>query len=231
MQQDNESLVKFGGSTRISVADDIRLKAKRGDDDWNDFDEEQGFHLHDVPSEFRSESKIRNYKLSLEEEKQQKLILKSKPYHIDLEPTNICNLRCPLCSTGVDVETRKKGTLTFEKFKHLVDQSKDTILHLSLQNWGEPTLVRDLPKMIRYAFDSGIFVKFPTNFSVEYADGYLEELVNSGLGRLIVDIDGTTQDIYGKYRRNGSLDTVLKNLEDVVKIKNKNKEHIKIYYL
>ena len=223
MQQDNESLVKFGGSTRISVADDIRLKAKRGDDDWNDFDEEQGFHLHDVPSEFRSESKLRNYKLSLEEEKQQKLILTSKPYHIDLEPTNICNLRCPLCSTGVDVETRKKGTLTFEKFKHLIDQSKDTILHLSLQNWGEPTLVRDLPKMIRYAFDSGVFVKFPTNFSVEYADGYLEELVNSGLGRLIVDIDGTTQDIYEKYRRNGSLDTVLKNLEDVVKIKNKNK--------
>ena len=34
-------------------------------------------------------------------------------------------------------------------------------------------------------------------------------------------IDGT--DIYEKYRRNGSLDTVLKNLEDVVKIKNKNK--------
>ena len=62
MQQDNESLVEFGGSKRISVADDIRLKAKRGDDDWNDFDEEQGFHLHDVPSEFRSESKIRNYR-------------------------------------------------------------------------------------------------------------------------------------------------------------------------
>ena len=128
-----------------------------------------------------------------------------------------------MCSTGIDAKTRKKGTLTFKKFKHLIDETKDTILQLSLQNWGEPTLVHDLPKMIRYAVDSGVFVRLSTNLSIEYPDGYLEEFINSGLGRLVVDVDGTTQDIYEKYRRNGNLDTVLKNLEDIVKIKNQNK--------
>ena len=173
MQHDNEALIEFGGSKRISVADDVRIKAKRVNDDWGVFDQEQGFHLYDVPNDFRTESKVENYKLSLKEEKQQKLILTSKPYHIDLEPTNICNLRCPLCSTGVDVETRKKGTLTFEKFKHLIDQSKDTILHLSLQNWGEATLVKDLPKMIKYASENGVYTRLSTNFSIKYNDSSL----------------------------------------------------------
>ena len=150
MDQDNDTLIQFGGSKRISVADDVRIKAKRVNDDWGVFDQEQGFHLYDVPNDFRTESKVQNFELSLKEEKQQKLILESKPYHIDIEPTNICNLKCPLCSTGIDAKTRKKGTLTFKKFKHLIDETKDTILQLSLQNWGEPTLVHDLPKMIRY---------------------------------------------------------------------------------
>ena len=35
-----------------------------------------------------------------------------------------------------------------------------------------------------------------------------------------MDIDGTTQDVYEKYRRNGNLNTVLKNLDDAIKIKN-----------
>ena len=223
MEQDNETLIQFGGSKRISVADDVRIKAKRVNDDWGTFDQEQGFHLYDVPSDFRTESKVQNYKLSLKEEKQQKLILESKPYHIDIEPTNICNLKCPLCSTGIDAKTRKKGTLTFEKFKHLIDESKDTILQLSLQNWGEPTLVTDLPKMIRYAVDSGVFVRLSTNLSIKYPVGYLEQFIKSGLGRLIVDIDGTTQDVYEKYRQNGNLNTVLKNLEDAIKIKKQNK--------
>ena len=223
MEQDNETLIQFGGSKRISVADDVRIKAKRVNDDWGTFDQEQGFHLYDVPNDFRTEAKVQNYKLSLKEEKQQKLILESKPYHIDIEPTNICNLKCPLCSTGIDAKTRKKGTLTFEKFKHLIDESKDTILQLSLQNWGEPTLVTDLPKMIRYAVDSGVFVRLSTNLSIKYPVGYLEQFIKSGLGRLIVDIDGTTQDVYEKYRQNGNLNTVLKNLEDAIKIKKQNK--------
>ena len=95
MDQDNDTLIQFGGSKRISVADDVRIKAKRVNDDWGVFDQEQGFHLYDVPNDFRTESKVQNFELSLKEEKQQKLILESKPYHIDIEPTNICNLKCP----------------------------------------------------------------------------------------------------------------------------------------
>ena len=67
MEQDNETLIQFGGSKRISVADDVRIKAKRVNDDWGTFDQEHGFHLYDVPNDFRTEAKVQNYKLSLKE--------------------------------------------------------------------------------------------------------------------------------------------------------------------
>ena len=80
--------------------------------------------------------------------------------------------------------------------------------------------------MIRYAVDSGVFVRLSTNLSIKYPVGYLEQFIKSGLGRLIVDIDGTTQDVYEKYRQNGNLNTVLKNLDDAIKIKKQNKTQI-----
>lgn len=219
--QDKE--IRLGASKTYSVADGVNIKARRENEKWGVFDEDWGFRIHDVPEEFRTEKKYKNFILSKQEENERKLVLESKPYSIVIEPTNICNLQCPLCSTGIGAKTRKKGTLELENFKLLIDQIKETTLQLALQNWGEPTLVADLPEMIRYAADAGIYVRLSTNFSVNYPVGYLESLIKSGLGILVIDLDGTTQEVYEKYRRNGNLETVLVNTEKAVKIKRDNK--------
>ena len=215
----------FGSSQRFLVDDDSRINARLQDEQWGQFDDDWIFAIAEVPEEFRTEKRQKNYILAKQEEREQKIILKSKPYNIHIEPTNICNLRCPLCSTGVEAETRKKSILTFENFKKLIDNIKDTTLILSLQNWGEPTLVQDLPKMIRYAADAGIFTRMSTNFSIDYTDDYFEELMKSGLGRLVIDVDGTTQEIYKKYRVKGDLDLVINNTMRAVKFKKEN--HLK----
>lgn len=215
----DEQKIALGGSKRYSVADDVSIKAKRESDDWGVFDEDWGFRVYDIPSEFRNKKKFDNFVLARKEEEEKKLILKSSPYQIDLEPTNVCNLHCPLCSTGIDAETRDKGFMRLSNFKKLIDEIKDTVLQLSLQNWGESTLVKDFPKMIRYAADSGIFMRLSTNFSVDYDDEYFSEFMTSGLGRLVIDVDGTTQEVYEKYRIGGNLDLVLKNIQRAVKFK------------
>jgi len=214
--------IRLGASKTFSVADGVSIKSRREKDDWGQFDEDWGFRIHDVPIEFRTEFKKRNYDLAKKEEKEKKLVLKSMPYNIIIEPTNSCNLQCPLCSTGVGAQTRKKGILELENFKKLVDQLKDTVLQLSLQNWGEPTLVKDLPKMIKYASENGIYTRLSTNFSVKYNDQFFKELITSGLGILVIDIDGTDQMTYEKYRRNGNLELVLENTKKAVKIKKEN---------
>ena len=164
----------FGGARRISTKDNIDFDIKREEERWGQFEEDWSFSIHEVPMEFRSSRKFDNFVLAKEEEEKQKFILKSKPYHIEIEPTNICNLHCPLCSTGVDAITRPKQKIKLENFKKLVDEIKDTTLMIALQNWGEPTLVKDLPKMIRYATDAGIWTHMSTNFSIEYSDEWLQ---------------------------------------------------------
>lgn len=222
MSNDTKSKVKLGGTKKISLSDPISISAKRENDSWGKFDENWGFVIHDIPEKFRTDVKYRNFILSKQEEEEKKIVLKSKPYNYVIEPTNVCNLQCPLCSTGVGAKTRDKGKMTVENFKKFIDEIKDVAIQISLQNWGESTLVKDLPKMIKYASDNNIFVNLSTNFSVNYSQDFLEDLMKSGLGSLLIDLDGTTNEIYKKYRVSGDLEQVLENIRQVVKIKKEN---------
>jgi len=217
-----ENNIKFGGTKKISLADSISVVAKRENDTWGMFDENWGFVVHDIPEEFRTETKYKNFLLSKKEEDEKRIRLKSKPYNYVIEPTNICNLQCPLCSTGVGAETRDKGKMTLENFKKFIDEIKDVAVQISLQNWGESTLVKDLSLMIKYAADNKIFINLSTNFSINYSKNYLEELMKSGLGVLLIDVDGTTNEVYKKYRVSGDLDIVIDNIRTVVKFKKEN---------
>ncbi len=212
----------FKGTKTISLSDSLTVTTRKENESWGKFDEKWGFIFDDIPKEFLTEKKIENFILARKEEDEKKLHLQSKPYHYVIEPTNICNLHCPLCSTGINAETRSKGTLTLEKFKKLIDEIKDVAIELYLQNWGESTLVKNLPEMIKYATDNKIFVNVSTNFSIDYSKDYLENFLKSGLGKLVIDIDGTTQEIYEKYRVSGKLETVLKNTQTAVKFKKEN---------
>ncbi len=216
-----ESNSHLGASKRILLKEKIDLQTKRENEKWGKYDEDWSFAVHEIPEEFRNDTKYQNFLLAKQEEEEQKLVLKSKPFHIEIEPTNVCNLRCPLCSTGVEAKTRKKTMLTLENFKKLIDEIKDTTLLLALQNWGEPTLVPDLPKMIKYAAEAGIWTHISTNFSIKYTDEFLESFIKSGLGRLKIDIDGTTQEVYEKYRVNGNLQMVIDNTRKAIAIKKK----------
>ena len=222
LENQNKDKEFLGSSQRFLINDDSRINTRLQDEQFGQFDDDWIFSIGDIPKEFRTEKRQENYILAKHEEHEQKIILKSKPYNIHIEPTNICNLRCPLCSTGADAETRKKSILTFENFKKLIDDIKDTTLILSLQNWGEPTLVQDLPKMIHYASNAGIFTRMSTNFSVDYTNDYFEQFMKSGLGRLVIDIDGTTQEIYEQYRVQGNLELVINNTIRAVKFKKEN---------
>ena len=215
-------VTKLGGSKTFSVSDSINVKSRREKDQWGIFDEDWGFRIHDIPEEFRSEKKFENFKMAKEEERVHEIFLKSKPYNIVIEPTNVCNLQCPLCSTGIGAKTRTKGILNLQNFRKMIEQIKDTCLQLSLQNWGEATLVNELPEMIKYAAENKIFTRLSTNFSINYKNNYIDKLAKSGLGRIVIDLDGTTQEIYEKYRKNGNLDTVLKNTKELIKIKKEN---------
>lgn len=145
--------------------------------------------------------------------------LRSYPAKLTVEPTNICNLRCPACFTGVGQSGRKSGPLRLDLFLNLLRELGDYLFQIEFTNWGEPLLAKDLCAMIRAASERGISTTTSTNLSLPFDRDRAEALVASGLDVLGVSIDGARQQTYEQYRVRGNLDTVLSNCRMLVDAK------------
>jgi pyruvate-formate lyase-activating enzyme len=137
-----------------------------------------------------------------------------------VEPTNICNLHCPGCPTGIGLPSnRKRSFLTFAQFKFFVDQIKDFIYSINFSNWGEPLLNPQILDMIRYAHRQHIRTCTNTNFNVKLSEDQAHMIVNSGLDHITIGLDGFSQEVYETYRKGGNIGLVIKNIEMLVRAK------------
>ena len=137
------------------------------------------------------------------------------PYRYNIDPTNIYNLRCPACPTGLGTIGRERGKIDFDKYTEIVEQVAKYAYVLELYNWGEPFLHPRIFDMIRYAHQSRVSVRLSSNLN-HFDREMARETVSSGLDRLIVSVDGSTQEAYAKYRRGGNLARVLDNVRLLV---------------
>jgi len=142
------------------------------------------------------------------------------PLTVMVEPTNICNLKCPLCPTGQGLLRRPKGFLSLEDFKKIVDQFGDYSLHLRLWNWGEPLLNEELIEMIKYARRYRWYINTSTN-SFFLTKDFAKEIVSSGLDSLIISLDGASEETYSKYRQHGNFKNVVDAISALVEEKKK----------
>lgn len=140
------------------------------------------------------------------------------PVSLSFEPTTSCNLRCPECPSGLRAFTRPTGMLGNRFFQQTIDQLSRDLLYLIFYFQGEPYLNPDFLEMVAYASARGIYTATSTN--AHYLnDRNARRTVESGLDRLIISIDGTTQDVYEQYRVGGKLEKVLEGARNIVKWK------------
>jgi radical SAM protein with 4Fe4S-binding SPASM domain len=140
------------------------------------------------------------------------------PISISFEPTTSCNLRCPECPSGLREFTRPTGMLQKSFFQETIDDIHKELLYLVFYFQGEPYLNPDFLDMVKYAHDKGIYTATSTNAHY-LTDEKAKKTVESGLDRLIISVDGTTQDVYQQYRVGGKLDKVLEGARNIVKWK------------
>jgi radical SAM protein with 4Fe4S-binding SPASM domain len=140
------------------------------------------------------------------------------PVSISFEPTTSCNLRCPECPSGLRAFTRPTGMLKEDFFSNTIDQLSKDLLYLVFYFQGEPYLNPAFLEMVKYASQKKIYTATSTN--AHYLnDANAKKTVESGLDRLIISIDGTTQDVYQQYRIGGNLEKVLEGARNIVKWK------------
>jgi MoaA/NifB/PqqE/SkfB family radical SAM enzyme len=149
-------------------------------------------------------------------------LVQSYPYIMNIDPVSVCQLRCPICPTGVENESkrlrepvifRERARLTPVCFDALLGELGEYLFMVMLYNWGEPLLNQNLPVFIRKAKEHQIFVEIHTNLSLRIEDAYLEDILSSGIDVIAASIDGFTQETYQTYRRGGNFELAKTNLE------------------
>jgi len=140
------------------------------------------------------------------------------PLHLDIEPTNTCNLRCPFCATTHN--KYNKGFMPEAVWKKILDEAGPNGLYsLKFTYRGEPLLHRDLPEMVRYAKEAGVMdVYFNTN-AVKLDEPMIRALIDAGLDRISISFEGNTPEVYEKYRVGAEFSRVVKNIETLRAIK------------
>ncbi|MBK3516016.1 radical SAM/SPASM domain-containing protein [Carboxylicivirga marina] len=144
--------------------------------------------------------------------------LKGLPMAFAIEPTNVCNLKCPECPTGSNLLKRPRGMMDMKHFSQILQQIGPKLLYLNLYVQGEPLMHPNFGLMVRQASKFRLYTSTSTNG--HYMNSSIaDELVQGKLTRLIFSVDGTSQESYGLYRVGGNFNRVKQSIIDVVRAK------------
>lgn len=145
---------------------------------------------------------------------------KGMPFSLSIEPTTACNLGCPECPSGLKQFTRPTGKLDLNLHKKMLQELKRSVFYINYYFQGEPFLHPQFLELIKEAKKNKIYTATSTN--AHFIDQQkAEEIAKSGLDRLIVSIDGLTQETYENYRINGELNKVIQGTEFLIEAKKK----------
>lgn len=138
---------------------------------------------------------------------------------LNVELTNICNLRCPLCVTGAGQNKTRQGLMDLEKFKKFMDRCAPLFDKVDFIGAGEPQINPFFLDFVEYvAKEKNIRVSSCTNGQIIKDP---EAIVNSGLNTIFIDIDGLTPEQHSIYRIGSNLKQVLENVKRLIDAKEK----------
>jgi MoaA/NifB/PqqE/SkfB family radical SAM enzyme len=146
----------------------------------------------------------------------------SRPFGLVVDPSDMCQLACPGCVHSARSELLQifdwhKGTLPEDRFSALLKLYGPYAIGVYFCNYGEPLLNLNTPKLIRKAKTYLLATALSTSLSVRRFDA--DAYVASGLDFMVLSIDGATQPVYERFRRNGRLELVLDNIGKLVDAK------------
>jgi MoaA/NifB/PqqE/SkfB family radical SAM enzyme len=142
-------------------------------------------------------------------EAQRSAVATAPPVCLYLEVTNRCNLLCETCPRTFET-LEPPADMSWALFTRIVDQVPN-IARVVLHGVGEPMLVKDLPRMVRYLKDRGTYVLFNTNGTLLQPRRF-QELIDTGLDELRVSLDAADRESYLKVRGKDFFDRIVRDV-------------------
>lgn len=139
----------------------------------------------------------------------------ARPIHLQIEPTDNCNLNCLMCGRAEVIQQPRMMSLA--EFQSIVDQVQPK--KITLSGYGEPLLNRDLPQMIAYAKARGASVNTTTNMTLVRSEAQARELVRSGLDLINVSLDAATPETYRALRGQDFFERIVDGIRLLQRVK------------
>ncbi|OSB14047.1 radical SAM/SPASM domain-containing protein [Clostridium botulinum] len=148
------------------------------------------------------------------------------PLHLDIEPTNACNLKCPMCPRTVIVNDKSKndkfniGMMDMDTYKKIIDEAVRIGVYSIKLNWlGEPLVHPQIVDMVKYAKDKGIVdVMFNTNAALLTRD-ISKQLIDVGLDKIFFSFDSPIKEKYEQIRVGANFEDTLNNIRCLISIR------------
>lgn len=136
------------------------------------------------------------------------------PSHIDIETSNRCQMKCPMCGRGL-MKDQKQGDMDFALFTKIIDEcSRERVYSVKLSWRGEPLLNSKIVEMVAYAKKKGIKdVAFLTNGERLNKD-LVDRLIDAGLDWISISVDGLGE-IYERIRFPAKFDSVVSSITHI----------------
>lgn len=152
---------------------------------------------------------------------------------IRIENTNACGYKCTFCPR--EKMDRPVGIQSVEDFVFVLDRIEEYIggkysggLHL--HGYGEPLLDKKLPEKIKLCHERWPKIKTTiiTTLGYNLQQGYIEELVNSGLSKIVISFYGSDAETYRAHTTVDRFDIALKNLKLLIDLASHRKKKMEI---
>jgi len=145
------------------------------------------------------------------------------PLHLDIETTDLCNLKCPMCARTIMDQSQKIQKSRFiskEAYMDIIDQAVENgVKSIKLQYLGEPLMHRDVAFQIRYAKERGILDVMLNTNAVLLSEKLSKEILEAGIDKLFVSFDAVSPKLYEQQRVGTSIGKVIDNIYTFVKLR------------
>jgi MoaA/NifB/PqqE/SkfB family radical SAM enzyme len=149
------------------------------------------------------------------------------PIHLDIETTNICNLRCPMCPRTVllaNDEFSPLGNITQDEYRAMIDEGvKHGLKSIKLNYLGEPMAHPDVVWQVEYAKQKGVLDVMMNSNGTLLTDRMAKDLLAAGLDNLFISFDAVNPADYEVQRIGTSMGKVIDNVYNFIKLRNERK--------
>ena len=136
------------------------------------------------------------------------------PINLDIELAGKCQLACTMCPFGTGAFSENMQGMMPRKMAEdlLIEAARIGIKSIKMNFRGEPGLSKDLESLISFAKALGFAEVFINSNMLAFNDKRLKALADSGLDKLIVSVDGASEETYEFIRVGGDFKKLVKNI-------------------